>query len=115
MTRYNIPKTFQMYNNGHNAQSTMIRIAASIAGVFLPIKIGNVLAPSALSPSTSSMSLTISRAVVITNAKNPKNMDVVMIVGLFIVNPPNTNPNPVMKPTVRFPIRGVLFNLYAYK
>ena len=64
---------------------------ARIAGVFLPIKIGKVLAPSFLSPSTSSMSLIISRAVVMTNAKNPKNIDVVTIVGLFIVNPPKTN------------------------
>ena len=41
--------------------------------------------------------------------------DVVIMLGVFIVNPPNTNPKPVIKPTVRFPIRGVAFNLYAYK
>ena len=93
----------------------MIKHTASMAGIFSPIKIGNVLAPSAASPSISSMSFMISRAVVITKAKNPKKIEVVIISGVFIVNPPNTNPKPVMKPTARLPINGVDLSLYAYK
>lgn len=96
-------------------QSIIIKQTASIAGILLPIRIGNVFAPSTLSPSMSSISFIISRAVVITIAKNPKNIEVVMIWVLLSVNPPNTNPKPVINPTVRFPINGVDFNLYAYK
>ena len=76
---------------------------------------GNVFAPSALSPSMSSISFTSSLAVVITNAKNPKNIDVNIMSGLLMLNPAKTNPKPVMNPTARFPINGVDFSLYAYK
>ena len=38
-----------------------------------------------------------------------------IMLGLLMVNPPNTNPNPVINPTAKFPITGVAFNLYAYK
>ena len=30
-------------------------------------------------------------------------------------NPPNAKQRPVMNPTVKLPINGVDFNLYAYK
>ena len=43
--------------------------------------------------------------------ENPRYIDVAIIVGLFRQNPPNTNPKPVMNPTVRFPRRGVVFSL----
>ena len=57
----------------------------------------------------------IENIILKSTAKNPKNREIVMISGLFIVNPPNTNPKPVIKPTAKFPIKGVDFNLYAYK
>ena len=81
--------------------SIIIKKEAIIAGFFLPINIGNVLAPADLSPFKSSISFTISRAVVITKAKNPKLIEVIMISGLFIENPPNTNPKHVINPTVK--------------
>lgn len=115
MARYNIPKIWLKYNSGHNMQSIIIKMTAINAGIFFPIKIGRVRAPSFLSPSTSSMSLIISRAVVMTKAKNPRNTDVIMMLGLLSVNPPKTNPKPVIKPTARLPIKGVAFSLYAYR
>ena len=44
-----------------------------------------------------------------------RNIEVIMMSGLFMVNPPKTNPKPVMNPTAKFPIKGVVFNLYAYR
>ena len=101
------------YNNGHSAQSTMINTNVIAADIFVPYKIGNVLAPSFLSPSISSISFVISLAVVITNAKNPKKIEVEIISGVPIEYPPNAKHNPVMNPTVKLPISGVDFNLYA--
>ena len=89
----------------------IISMNAKIEVIFSPYSIGSVFAPSNLSPSISSISFTSSRAVVMTNAKNPRNMDVIIMLSWFNVNPPNTNPNPVINPTARFPINGVDFNL----
>ena len=49
----------------------------------------------------------------IKSTKNPKNMEVNIISGVPMEYPPNAKHNPVINPTVKFPIRGVDFNLYA--
>ncbi len=92
--------------------ASIMKNAARIDDAFIPNLIGKVEAPSARSPSTSSISLTISLAMVIRNAKNPRSID--------INTDPRTTPaktkhRPVKKAILRFPIRQDCLSLYAYK
>ena len=64
---------------GVDSTAGLISISSGTVNIYPNTRIGNVFAPSTLSPSMSSISFIISRAIVITIAKNPRNIDVVII------------------------------------
>ena len=89
----------------------------TIEGIFFPYKIGKVLAPSCLSPSMSSISLTISRANVMNTANNPKYIEMNKIFKEFVAHaitvPAITKQNPVKVATVTLPTKGIAFKFLA--
>ena len=119
MTIYEMLKILKIYRIGHIKVVTTIKMIETIEGIFFPYRIGKVLAPSNLSPSMSSISLTISRAKVMNTANRPKYMEMNKIFNEFVAQamtvPAITKQNPVKVATVIFPIKGIALRFLAYK
>ncbi|MBA1342076.1 MAG: hypothetical protein C5S52_00530 [ANME-2 cluster archaeon] len=111
-TRYQTENPSERYGTGLNSTAITPNADAAYPARLDPMRIGSVSSPIAESPSMSSMSFAISRAIVasIASANSP---DAWARPGISNNAPPYRNVEPVRYPTEMFPASAVRFRLRA--